>query len=76
MEYIFTDWDDRDYKRESISPISIQGTRSKTGKNRLGIKSNGKRLFELILTDEEAFSIAHALLIVSQSGCSTLIETK
>jgi hypothetical protein len=68
--------DDRNYKRESISPISIQASRSKTGKNRLGIKSNGKRLFELILSNEEAFSIAHALLIVSQSGCSTLIETK
>ena len=76
MEYIFTDWDDRDYKRESISPIKIQGTRTETGKNQLRIASNGKRLFELLLSDEEAFSIAHALLIVSQSGCSTLIETK
>jgi hypothetical protein len=48
MEYVFTDWDNRSYKRKSKEKISIEAEHIFSEQVELSLKESGKGFVELM----------------------------
>ncbi len=62
MEYMFTDWDGRSYKRKTKDNISIAAEYISPGKIDVSLKQeSGKSFLRLILARKEAAAIISSL---------------
>ena len=72
MEYVFTDWDNRSYKRKSKEKISIEAAHISPEQVKLLLKESGKGFIDLILSRKEAAGIINALS-AANSECKCII---
>ncbi|MEA2066714.1 MAG: hypothetical protein U9O65_06450 [Thermotogota bacterium] len=72
MEYVFTDWDNRSYKRKSKEKISIEAEHISSEQVKILLKESGKSFVDLILSRKEAAAIINALS-AANSECKCII---
>lgn len=72
MEYVFTDWDNRSYKRKSKEKISIEAGHISSEQVKISLKESGEGLVELILSRKEAAGIINAVS-AANSDCKCII---
>lgn len=72
MEYVFTDWDNRSYKRKSKEKISIEAEHISSEQVKISLKESGEGLVELILSRKEAAGIINAVS-AANSDCKCII---
>lgn len=72
MEYVFTDWDNRSYKRKSKEKISIEAEHISSEQVKISLKESGEGFVELILSRKEAAGIINAVS-AANSECKCII---
>jgi hypothetical protein len=72
MEYVFTDWDNRSYKRKSKDKVTIESEHISTEKVKISLKEDGVSFIDLILAKKEAAGIINALN-AANSECKCII---
>jgi len=73
MEYVFTDWDNRSYKRQAKEQeTTIEAEHISTEKIKISLKKSGRSFVELILSKKEAAGIINALS-AANSECKCTI---
>jgi len=61
MKYIFTDWDERSYERETKGELRIESGQISGEEVKISLTKSGKSFIDLILSIKESAAIISAL---------------